>query len=49
MGSLVLSSQFAVRSAYQAFDVQGQLTDEGMASRVVSFAEKLVSTAQKLA
>ena len=49
MGSLVLSEQLAVSSAYQAFDVQGQLTDESMASRVVSLAEKLVSTAQKLA
>ena len=48
MGSLVLSNQIAVGSAYQAFDQNGELSDEGMASRVEQLSQELVSTVQKL-
>ena len=48
MGSLVLSNQIAVASAYQAFDEQGALKDEAMADRVNGLAEQLVNTARAL-
>jgi chromate reductase len=48
MGSLVLSNQVAIPSAYQAFNEAGQLNDEGVAGRVDSLAKELVETAIKL-
>lgn len=48
MGSLVLSNQVAIGSAYQAFDEAGELTDSGVADRVDGLAKELVTTAAKL-
>jgi len=48
MGALVLSQQLAVGSAYQAFNAQGELTDEGMNSQVNALANNLVTTVAKL-
>jgi NAD(P)H-dependent FMN reductase len=48
MGALVLSNQLAIGSAYQMFDQQGQLTDEGMQGRVEELAQTLVSVTAKL-
>lgn len=48
MGSLVLSNQVAVPSAYAAFNEAGKLSDEGMNDKVNSLAAQLVQTALKL-
>jgi len=48
MGALVLSQQLAVGGAYQAFNAQGGLNDEGMAGQVSALAQTLVNTAAKL-
>lgn len=48
MGSLVLSNQVAVPSAYQAFNEEGGLNDESTQDRVNALANELVQTAAKL-
>lgn len=48
MGALVLSQQLVVGGAYQAFNAQGELSDEGMAAQVNSLALNLVTTTRKL-
>ncbi|MFT5164276.1 MAG: chromate reductase [Alteromonadaceae bacterium] len=48
MGSLVLSNQVAIASAYQAFNEAGELVDESVADRVNTLTAELVSTVRKL-
>lgn len=48
MGSLVLSNQVAIASAYQAFNEAGELTDAAVAARVDGLTEELVFTAARL-
>lgn len=48
MGALVLSQQLAVGNAYQAFNEQGQFSDEHSAKQAQTLAQNLVTTAAKL-
>ena len=48
MGSLVLSNQVAVPSAYQAFNDSGELSDEATRDRVNGLATELVNTSKAL-
>jgi NAD(P)H-dependent FMN reductase len=48
LGSLVLTTQVAIGSAYQAFNDAGEIVDEGMSARVESLAKELVETSKKL-
>jgi len=48
MGALVLTPQLALGGAYQAFDAQGDLADEGMAAQLTNLTQELVTTASKL-
>ncbi len=48
MGSLVLSSQVAIPSAYQAFNEAGELTDEAVVGQVDGLTKELVNTTVKL-
>jgi chromate reductase len=48
MGSLVLSNQIAIGSAYQAFNEAGELTDESVAERVDGLTKELVNVSSKL-
>ncbi|MEM6820510.1 MAG: NAD(P)H-dependent oxidoreductase [Verrucomicrobiota bacterium] len=48
IGTHVIPDQVALSSAYQAFDDQGALTDEGAKRRLTRFAESLVKTTRGL-
>ena len=48
MGSLVLTTQIAIGSAYQAFNDSGEIVDDAMKARVDDLVKELVETSQKL-
>lgn len=48
MGSLVLSNQIAIGSAYQAFNEAGELTDESVVERVDGLTKELIEVSGKL-